>query len=233
MTTIAYRGGVLAGDSLVTLGDGSIYSDEYGEKISCWQTPDGGKFSSGVVVAGGSGCPGELLVIEQELRKQRMQYFACKPSEREHIGSEFVTNKDHNFMAVTEFGMLIYLGSFVPMKAELSKFMALGSGMHIAIGAMEMGASAEEAVEAACKYDSKTGGPVHSIDARSLSYFGIGGQAQFEEDRRKQMVKAMDVPFNHSKPGQAHSVSKTMEEETESYIEAYDSEEEKKKWGVF
>lgn len=38
---------------------------------------------------------------------------------------------------------------------------ALGSGQGYALGAMEMGATAEEAVAVACKYDPNTGGRIH------------------------------------------------------------------------
>lgn len=45
-----------------------------------------------------------------------------------------------------------------------ASFYVTGSGMEIAIGALEMGATAEEAIKAACKYDTGTGGEVHVLD---------------------------------------------------------------------
>ncbi len=42
------------------------------------------------------------------------------------------------------------------------EFAALGTGEHLALGAMHAGASAEEAVEIAVCYDSNTGGEVRS-----------------------------------------------------------------------
>lgn len=45
---------------------------------------------------------------------------------------------------------------------------ALGTGREYAIGALEMGATAEEAVKIACKYDTNSGGAVKVFDLRLI-----------------------------------------------------------------
>ena len=45
-----------------------------------------------------------------------------------------------------------------------------GSGSHLAFGALDMGASAKEAVEMAIKRDSKSGGKVHVFDCEKMEF---------------------------------------------------------------
>ena len=47
-----------------------------------------------------------------------------------------------------------------------SDFYASGSGMDIAIGAMAMDATSEAAVKVACKYDKNCGGEIHVLSVR-------------------------------------------------------------------
>ena len=46
---------------------------------------------------------------------------------------------------------------------EVNRFFALGDGMDLALGAFEMGASAEEAVRIACKYNIYCCEPINII----------------------------------------------------------------------
>ena len=48
-------------------------------------------------------------------------------------------------------------------------FMAAGSGNEIALGAMAMGATAEQAVEIAARFDVYTGGKIETLSLRSPS----------------------------------------------------------------
>jgi ATP-dependent HslUV protease subunit HslV len=55
---------------------------------------------------------------------------------------------------------VVYVGSDGLMTQEGCEFYALGSGSRIAYGALAAGASAEEAVRIAARYDTSTGGEV-------------------------------------------------------------------------
>ena len=46
---------------------------------------------------------------------------------------------------------------------RITKYSAVGSGMWLALGAFECGASAKKAVEVACVYDKGCGGEVHEV----------------------------------------------------------------------
>lgn len=56
-----------------------------------------------------------------------------------------------------------WLGGARQIKEE---FAAIGSGSHLAIGAMEFGASAEEAVECAAKWDLYSAPPIQTLELK-------------------------------------------------------------------
>lgn len=58
--------------------------------------------------------------------------------------------------------MFWYGRKLIPEKIT-RKFYAIGSGNHVAIGAMEMGASPEEAVKIACKWTNESCPPVKAL----------------------------------------------------------------------
>lgn len=60
----------------------------------------------------------------------------------------------------------IYHNALVPIPAGLP-FFAIGSGRDYAMGAMAMGASAEEAVRIAARFDESTGGDVDVLTLES------------------------------------------------------------------
>ena len=68
--------------------------------------------------------------------------------------------------AVNKKGKLVgfYNGSGLPMKED--NISVLGSGGSIALGAMDAGASAVEAIKIACKRDCYTGGKVQSFTVK-------------------------------------------------------------------
>lgn len=68
------------------------------------------------------------------------------------------------FLLATPDGRAYWLTSPYLRKVEiLEDFFAIGSGKFIALGAMEMGATVEQAVRAACKFDESTGKGVNVI----------------------------------------------------------------------
>ena len=139
MTTIAYRDGILAADSLSTFNgarQGSV------NKI----------FRLNGVLIGGCG---ELNVVSAFYQWVCLGMKAddCPVSK----GSEsmcFVIRPDGVVMQWCDRQMPI---------VERSPFYAWGSGAEFATGAMEMGADARRAVEAAIVHDTSSGAPIRTL----------------------------------------------------------------------
>lgn len=137
MTTIAYKDGVMVADGRITLYDG-IISDNLTKIV---------KLSDGA-----------LLAVVGE--------FAYAASIRRHLEDEDVdlpTGDSFKALLVETDGTIkLYEGEgdFYEVPADR---IALGSGGHFAYGAMEMGATAEEAVAVAIKRDPCSGGRVQVL----------------------------------------------------------------------
>jgi 20S proteasome alpha/beta subunit len=138
MTTIAYRSGLLAADTLISYS--SITNGSRKKIAEC------GRYT--VALAGmawirkpleqwcAAGCPDDV------------------PQTLIDNGSEFAALIiDNNTGELFEFDN----GYLIPIYAD---YTAIGSGGLLALGAMAHGATAEEAVLAASKHDKNTGGPV-------------------------------------------------------------------------
>ena len=78
--------------------------------------------------------------------------------------------------------VFIYENSPFPTGPLTADYFAIGSGRDIALGAMEMGASAPEAVRVACKHDVWTAEPIMAIDLRGKEERSLG--AKIEEALR-------------------------------------------------
>lgn len=141
MTTIAYRSGILAADSLMTCNG---LRDDYRQKI----------FRVGKVLVGGSGSSATCL-------KFRDWVAAGMQGESPFSGSD-----GGNGIVVSEAGLVCW-GSSGPTPIINSSFYSLGSGYEIALGAMDQGASAEEAVRAAIRWDTRSGGDVTVLHLKS------------------------------------------------------------------
>ena len=134
MTCIAYRAGVMVADSQATMG---------GLKMPCLPK---------ITVAGGRliGAAGDASAINRFVawfgtdgKRPRL----LKKEEFDAIVVDADGHADH-----WEEGM-------EPDRITMP-FFAIGSGAELALGAMEMGATAEEAVAVAIKWDANCGGPV-------------------------------------------------------------------------
>lgn len=79
------------------------------------------------------------------------------PNEKQEGSRLIVANVD---------GVFWYEGSPLALRS-IDKYMAFGSGMDFAIGAMAHGANAIEAVAAACKHDDGCGGPIVAFNYRT------------------------------------------------------------------
>jgi hypothetical protein len=142
MTTIAYRSGNLAADSLIAYTN---ITNGSRDKIAVC-----GRYT--VALAGIA-----------RLRKPLEQW--CADGCPDDNVPSILTTMSDKFAALiidNETGQLYEFddGDLLPVYAD---YTAIGSGALLAIGAMAHGASAEEAVRAAALHDKNTGGPVTSL----------------------------------------------------------------------
>ncbi|MDB5996884.1 MAG: proteasome subunit beta [Pseudomonas sp.] len=138
MTTIAYKDGVIAYDSRETIG--STIVDDDCEKC---QTSGGVHF----LLCGST--PDYAALIGG------------------YFGEVFTGSIEASGLAV-DGGALVLIGhdkktGFWKDRIRLDNAFALGSGSHFALTAMDMGATAAEAVEMAKKRDTSTGGQVRTL----------------------------------------------------------------------
>lgn len=138
MTTICYRDGVLAADSLVTLGSTKVHGSY--QKIR--------RIGDYLIGTAGSVAACQAFV---EWLKEGDDTHA--PPKGEYgaliVGPRGVVREIEN-------------GSVLP-RPRGAKFFALGSGGPFALAAMYAGASATEAVKIAAKIDTNTGLPVKTL----------------------------------------------------------------------
>lgn len=139
MTVVVYRAGIMAADSGTTFN---------------------GRIIGGVqkIVRSVDGSLGGAGGDSSDCEAFRRWFEAGGPAET----IPKLTNEDGDFdgMIVTREGKLFMIdGSLIPVRLT-APFYALGSGAPIAIGAMYMGASAEQAVEAAIEYNCYCHGPM-------------------------------------------------------------------------
>lgn len=138
MTTIAYKDGVIAYDSRVTRGD--LITDDDCDK--CIERDGVRFFLSGAL------CDYEALVAA---------YFGVAPSGK--VDASAIVLDDGNLMMVAiddDDGLWKS-----PIKPD--RPYAIGSGTPYAFAAMDMGASAEKAVEMAARRDTSTGGKIRTL----------------------------------------------------------------------
>ena len=138
MTTIAYKNGVIAYDSRQTRG-GAIVSDDC---VKC-QVVDGVSF-----LLAGAVCDAKALVAA---------YFGT-PSPAPVECSGYVVDGGKLLMVGHDDKTGLWKLDLDPDNPD-----AIGSGSPYALAAMDMGASAEEAVRAAMKRDIYTGGKIRTV----------------------------------------------------------------------
>jgi hypothetical protein len=140
MTIVAYREGVLATDSQATNHDGLIS----GSVRKIWVRMDGALCSA----AGGTGDMGSFAAWFLADSKEQGRW---RGRSKEHGFSGIIVEPDGQ--------VTLYDIDGQPYRMD-APFYARGVGSELAIGAMAMGATAEQAVEIACRYSTYCGGPV-------------------------------------------------------------------------
>jgi ATP-dependent protease HslVU (ClpYQ) peptidase subunit len=135
VTTIAYRDGILAADTLET-GDHTALA--HTNKIH--RLKNGKLFA-----AAGTADNSEQLLLALQNRR--------KPPELAEV---------EGLLVELDGSTWLYEGAvWFPFKAE---YLSMGSGAKFALGAMDAGCSAEEAVKIACKRDLSTREPVQVME---------------------------------------------------------------------
>lgn len=143
MTTIAYKSKVLSCDSQLSGEDGKFTQCDKIKKVKGWL----------IGAAGG-----------WDMCEAFMNRFDPVCVKNKHIA--LLPNKDNDFEAliISPKGQIYFTeDGGVIGKLHTKGFIAIGSGWKAAMVAMEMGASALDAVKMAMKYDLYTGGRVKKI----------------------------------------------------------------------
>lgn len=137
LTSIAYRNGVLASDSLVTSNG---MREGQAQKIH----------QVGPLLIAGAGAS---ALCDQFVTWVRAGMKGDSPWQGHDCGNSMIVMPDDTILIYGEHG---------PWKSE-TDFYALGSGEQIALGAMAFGASAEQAIECAIRFDVFSGGPIRTL----------------------------------------------------------------------
>lgn len=146
MTTIAFRNGVIAADSRISYS--TIHNGERDKLARC----------------------GEYLVAlaGPTWLRHPLEAWAAEGARPDQVPEVLHDNADQfNALLVNRHGQVFQFdhGYLVPIEAD---YVAAGSGMLLALGAMAHGASAEQAVAAASLHDKNTGGSIRSAHISSL-----------------------------------------------------------------
>lgn len=154
MTTIAFDGRYLAADSLVTTG-GTVMG--FAKKL---RLADGGKLPCAAIV-GYSGNPCNFSAFIDEL-KADWPCGGIVPGEENEFAAVVIlqTGEVYEYTGATKH----------PFTSGGSWLWALGSGWRIAIGALDMGATAAEAVGVAIKRDTSSGGDILVFDTKEWRF---------------------------------------------------------------
>ena len=147
MTTIVYKDGVLAADSLVT---------DRGCRMGSAKKIISSRF-------GLAGAVGHLGLMQAFLNWAA----TGRPADGRPVPDKTDDN-DFEGLIITPAGQVLwYGGDMVAVDMTQSEYVCLGSGFRVAMGALEMGATAEQAVRVAAKVDTSTGGPIHVLELKT------------------------------------------------------------------
>lgn len=146
MTTITFRDGVIAGDTMMSHGDTPITMP--GIKV----------FFAGQFAVGLSGDLRYMPLVKRWVE-------AGFPLDDHDFSRLWEDDWDCLVMNPDGQVFLPFADALYPIT---NQFFALGSGRDIALGALSMGASARQAVEIAARWDKHTNGIIESISVADL-----------------------------------------------------------------
>lgn len=138
MTVIAYKDGILACDSLIIQGD--AIAGEARKLVAVPETAGGGWMAGAGPTA-------------------RVNQFIAKAI----AGADPMPSDEGVSVLWVRPGGLVFAVEAESIFEMVAPFHAIGSGSHVALGAMSAGATAIEAVEAACKICISCGGEVQWV----------------------------------------------------------------------
>lgn len=148
MSTIAFKDGVIAADSLVCMNEVRVASTS---KIFTAETPDGDRYA--VCSVGNMGHDQSIVEWVERGFQDPL------PSMDENSSGIVIRASDGRVTKVYNHGI---------SGDAKAPFYAWGSGFELALGAMAAGAGAVEAVEIACRFDIHSGGPVEEVSLTAL-----------------------------------------------------------------
>lgn len=144
MTAIAYRAGILAGDTMTIYDDHVKLNHQKVFKHKGW-------------LYGASGdCP------EADDLKAWL-FDGLKDPRKVRFNRTTFANRDFNVLAVSPAGEICLIRHVGDLEIVPSEFFAIGAGKQFCCGAMAYGASAEEAVALAIKHCDSVGGDVTRV----------------------------------------------------------------------
>lgn len=164
MTTLAYRDGILAGDTLAIADDGTFA----GEIAHVFEL-EGGRLIG--ITSGAVG-------LVENLAKFFHATHHVHPLGYDEIGWPPICEGSVFDVLMIEPDGSVYTCSSQPSFSGpvRAPFYSLGSGSRYALGAMEMGADASQAVATALKFDPWTGGEVFAVLNAKLCQNASKGQ---------------------------------------------------------
>lgn len=143
MTTIAYRNGVLAGDS-------RAYS---GERMPIGTKTKVHRLSDGSLFGVSSGCIGADALVRAWVED------GCKPEQKDQVKPE-----NFQLLLIRPNGDVFFARDNLSLSGPLvAPYVAIGTGAEYAMGAMEMGADSATALSVAIKLDPFSGGPITTL----------------------------------------------------------------------
>ena len=143
MTTIAYKDGIIAADSRATWGDG------FAETCQKLFRMRGGPHKGEIVATAGACSPGMVFVDWYENPR--------KPRPKIQFEEEAF------ICMVLNWAGLYSVDDHCRLIKVMEPFYATASGGNFAMGAMAAGASAEQAVEIACRFSAFSAPPVRTM----------------------------------------------------------------------
>lgn len=151
MTTIAYRDGVMAADSRTT-----VHTEAGGSRLSRCEK----LYRKNVVM---NGSPGPTIIGTAGESAPGLIFVDWWGTGNDDLVQRLIDgDADITVLILTEDG-LFEADKYCRPEKILDEFWAVGSGAKAALAAMHMGATAEQAVEIACRIDPYSAPPVTSM----------------------------------------------------------------------